>query len=821
MRAQPVCLLLFIFLALTPAANGQYYDGDLHRDGKRMLFDFGWKFHPGDVEGAEKFDFNDSDWRLLDLPHDWSIEGKINENEPAGGNGGYYPTGTGWYRKHFDISAEDLKKIIWIEFDGVYMNSDLWVNGMHLGNRPYGYSSFYYDITKYLKKGNNVIAVRVDNSKQPNSRWYTGSGIYRNVWLIKQDKLHLAHWGVFVTTPEISSDSALVDIKTKIDNEYNSSVEAELFIVIEDNEGNVVASAEKKFAAKPGESLTINNKLWIQRPMLWSVDSPDLYTLKQSILKDGKISDGLNTVFGIRKIFYDANKGFFLNDKQIKMNGVCLHHDGGAVGAVVPTGVWEYRLKKLKMMGCNAIRAAHNPPAPEFLDLCDKMGFLVMDEAFDEWRFGKRKYGYHIYFDEWHERDLISMIHRDRNHPSIVIWSVGNEVPDQKTEEGTETLKKLTYICHSEDPTRPVTQACDNIAADGGSTVLSFLNALDIVGYNYVDRWHERRELYYSIDKLNHPDWKMIGTENRSNHGVFRRNYSLGDDPATVNPNYNYDMIDAEQLWKFTKMHDYVIGDFMWTGIDYLGEARWPFRSWNFGVLDLCGFEKDGYYFYQSQWTTKPMIHLFPHWNWEGREGQIIPVICYTNCNEVELFLNGKSYGKKRLEFPRQGNSGAWNRYANPVVNPTTADLHLQWDIPYEPGVIKAVGMKNGQVVCTRELRTAGEPYAIRLTSDRDTICVSERGVANIKVEVVDRNNKVVPTAGNLIEFSIKGKGKIIGVENGNPLDHSSSKSNKRKTYNGLALVVLQALNEEGRISLTAKSQGLKDANISIVSIKK
>lgn len=820
MRGYLKYLTLFLFISIFSTIKGQYYDGDFHHDGKRVLFDSDWRFHLGDIKDADKINFKDNDWRILDLPHDWSIEGDINKNAPAGGNGGYFPTGIGWYRKHFEVSEKDLDKIIWIEFDGVYMNSDVWINGNHLGNRPYGYSSFYYELTPFLKKGENIIAMRVDNSRQPNSRWYTGSGIYRNVWLIKQNPLHIAHWGVYVITLEVSTASAIVEVQTRIYNENKILKKAALISVIEDGEGNVVANHEKTFSVESGKTVEINQRFKVENPALWSVESPSLYKVKQTITEDNRRIDSLTTFFGIRKIMYDANKGFFLNDKHIKMNGVCLHHDGGPVGAAVPIGVWEYRLKKLKKMGCNAIRTAHNPPAPEFLDLCDKMGFLVMDEAFDEWRIDKREYGYHIYFNEWHEKDLVSMIHRDRNHPSIVIWSVGNEVSDQKTDEGTKTLQDLIEICHREDPTRPVTQACDNIAADGGATRLSFLNALDIVGYNYVDRWHERRELYYSIDKLNHPNWKMIGTENRSNHGVFRGDYSLGNDTSSVNTNYNYDMINAEQLWKFTRMHDYVIGDFMWTGIDYLGESRWPFRFWNFGVLDICGFEKDGYYFYQSQWTTQPMIHLFPHWNWEGREGQIIPVLCYTNCNEVELFLNGKSYGKKRIEFPRQGNAGAWNKYANPVINPTTADLHLQWDIPYQPGVIKAVGTKNGKVVCIEELRTSEMPYALRLSSDYDTIYVTERGVSIIKVEVVDRRGNVVPTADNLIEFSIDGAGQIIGIDNGNPTDHTSVKSLRRRAYNGLALVIIQSLKNKGIINLKAKSEGLKEASITIYSFK-
>ena len=534
------------------------------------------------------------------------------------------------------------------------------------------------------------------------------------------------------------------------------------------------------------------------------------------VLVGNKNVDETVTNVGIRKINYDKDKGFFLNDEHVKINGVCLHHDGGAVGAAVPMGVWERRLKELKEMGCNAIRTSHNPPAPEFLDLCDRMGFLVMDEPFDEWKYGKRKYGYHDYFDEWWKKDLTAMIYRDRNHPSIVLWSAGNEIPEQKDPKGVIILKDMIDIFHTEDPTRPVTSALDNIAADGGATTLPFMEALDIVGYNYVDRWHERRELYYSIDRHDHPDWKMIGTESGSNSGVTRGEYSLGTDSNSVHPNYNSFMIDAEQLWKFVRVHDYVAGDFMWTGIDYLGETFWPHRFSNFGVIDICGFPKDGFYFYQSQWTEKPMLHLFPHWNWEGREGQVIPVLCYTNCDAVELFVNGKSFGEKRLEFPRQGTSGGWNSYAKPRVNPTTADLHLQWDVPYQPGVLKAVGKKDGKIVATEEIHTAGKAAAIKLITDNDKIYSGERTVANVEVQVVDENGFVVPTADNLIHFNIEGEGKIIGIDNGNPVDHDSYKNDNRHSFNGLCLVVIQAGSKKGKVKLTAQSDGLKNASIEI-----
>jgi beta-galactosidase len=395
------------------------------------------------------------------------------------------------------------------------------------------------------------------------------------------------------------------------------------------------------------------------------------------------------------------------------------------------------------------------------------------------------------------------------------MWSVGNEVREQPREGGHEVLRPLIETCHREDPTRPVTQGCDNIAADGGSTTLEFLELLDIVGYNYVDRWHERRELYHSIDRHAHPEWKMVGTESSPVRSAWG-SYSLGRDPGVVRPNYNTGMIRAEQLWKFVATHDYVIGDFMWTGIDYLGEARWPWKSAPSGMLDLCSFPNDGYYFYQSQWTEKPMIHIFPHWNWPGREGQVIPVLCYTNCDGVELFLNGKSFGEKRLEFPRQGNSGSWFRYDRPRVNPTTADLHLSWDIPYEPAVLKAVGRRNKEVVCEKEIRTAGAPAAVRLSVDRDSIVADGRDVAHITVEIIDSAGVVVPVADNLVHFTIGGEGRIIGVGNGNTNDHDSFQAHQRRAFEGMCLVIVQSVKESGKVRFEASSDGLKGTSLEI-----
>ncbi|MBN2349581.1 MAG: DUF4982 domain-containing protein [Bacteroidales bacterium] len=804
-RANLLLLVLFCFLMIPLHAQKN----------NKQLFDYNWKFVLGDPKDAQQPDFSDANWRVLDLPHDWSIEGKVDENAPTGGSGGFLPTGTGWYRKHFKIPVSARGKIISIEFDGVYMNSDVWINGQHLGKRPYGYISFYYDLTPYLKEEDNVIAVRVDNSNQPNTRWYSGSGIYRHVWLRIKDPLHIKPWGIYATTPNISAESAEIVVKTRIENFHSKTQNGTLVTYLKDSEGKEISKTETIFELNSGKETQIEQTLLVSNPKLWSIETPDLYKLHSAIINGNKTLDNEITVIGIREIVYDATDGFLLNGQRFKMNGVNLHHDGGCVGAAVPEGIWERRLLKLKEMGCNAIRTAHNPPAPEFLDLCDRLGFLVMDEAFDEWRFGKREFAYHIYFEKWWKQDLLSMIRRDRNHPSIVLWSVGNEIPDQKSDDGHIILKELMDAVYSADSTRPVTAGLDNIAADGGATTLEFMEGLDIVGYNYADRWHERRELMYSIDKINHPDWKMIGTESVSLRSI-RGDYSLGENPVTVMPDYNANMIRVEQLWKFVATRSYVAGDFMWTGIDYLGESWWPHKNSSSGVIDLCGFPKDGFYFYQSQWTKKPIIHLFPHWNWEGREGQIIPVLAYTNCDAVELFLNGKSYGEKRLEFPRQGTSGGWNTYDQPQIFPTTADLHLSWDVPYEPGIIKVVGKKNGEIVATEILTTTGPPQSIKLSADKTRLEADKRDIAHIKVEITDAEGNVVPTANNHIYFTVEGEGKLLGVDNGNPADHAIYSENHRQTFNGLALVIIQSTHKPGVIRLKAQSENLTEARIEI-----
>ncbi len=793
----------------------------------RDSFDFGWKFFKGDAAGAQQPAFADASWRSLDLPHDWSVEGPFSQSEPSGGAGGYAPTGIGWYRKRFRVPAAYRDRKVSIEFDGVYQNSEVWINGQYLGKRPFGYISFAYDLTPHLNaSGENVVAVKVDNSVQPGSRWYSGSGIYRHTWLVAVNPVHVDHWGTFVTTPRVSKDSATVRVQTQVRNARAAAAECTLVTAVVDRDGKMVQTAEASQAIGPNAAYEFTQSVTMDKPALWSVATPNLYKVRSTVRVGAQVMDEYETPIGIREAIFDASRGFLLNGEHVKLNGVCLHHDAGAVGAAVPERVWERRFETLREMGCNAIRTSHNPPAPEFLDLCDRMGFLVMNEAFDEWRAGKgqvRGNGYSRIFDEWHERDVTDFVHRDRNHPSVVLWSCGNEIPDQLSDHGVEILRELLAIFHREDPTRPVTAGCDQIAAEPKAAPVEFLSQLDIVGYNYADRWRERRELYYSIDKLAHPNWRMIGTES-SGMGGQRGDYR-GLIPGAASPGGRGGGggrgLDTEELWRFVRTHDYVAGDFMWTGIDYLGEAFGGSRGSGAGVIDSCGFPKDGYYFYQSQWTEKPVLHLYPHWNWKGHEGAFLPVTCYTNCDAVELFLNGKSIGKKGFVFPRYGMQGRYGQYAPQPAGAvrTTNDLHLTWDVPYEPGTLKAVGMKGGKTAIEVEIATTGEPATISLSVDRDTIRSDRRDVAHVTVKVLDAQGRLHPEADNEIAFEIQGEGRLIGVDNGNMAEMAADfKGKMRKAFHGMCLAMVQSAGGAGTIRVTATSPGLKAATVTIAA---
>jgi beta-galactosidase len=780
----------------------------------RDSFDFGWKFLKGDASGAQMPNFADATWRDVDLPHDWSIEGPFDQAAPGSGPGAYLPAGIGWYRKRFHAPAEMRGKTALLEFDGVYQNSEVWINGQYLGLRPYGFVPFAYDLTPHLNLGGeNVVAVRVDNSRQTNCRWYSGSGIYRHTWLLTTHPVHIAHWGTFVLSTHVSKDSAIVEVRTRIANDRKTASQCILTTSILGSDGKAVRTQDATQAIAASSEYEFVQQIQVDKPSLWSPANPYLYTVHSSLQEAGQTVDTYDTPIGVREAVFDAKRGFLLNGEHIKLNGACLHQEIGCVGAAVPERMWERRLAQLQEMGCNAVRTSHHPYAAEFLDLCDRMGFLVMNEAFDEWKVakGQVRNGYHLYFDEWHERDLINFIHRDRNHPSVILWSAGNEVPDQGDPQGSDTLRNLLHIFHSEDPTRPVTVACDHIAAEPASDTArpEFLAQLDVVGYNYVNRWRDRAQKYFSIDHDAFPERPVVGTENGGMGGT-RGDYR-GLRPGGGARARGGSSIDTEQLWKFVGAYDYVSGDFMWTAFDYLGEASWPAKASSAGVIDLCGFKKDGFYFYQSQWTAKPMLHLSPHWNWKGSEGQFIPITCYSNCDTVELFINGRPVGVRGYEFPRYGMQGRYNNYApRDRTLRTTGDLHLSWDVPYEPGTLKAVGTKDGVAAVTVEVVTTGEAAAVRLSADRTALTADRRDVAHITVEIVDDQGRVVPQADHEVAFDVEGEGRLIGVDNGDPQSHDSYKVPRRKAFNGLCLAVVQATAKAGQIRVAASSPSLK-----------
>jgi beta-galactosidase len=781
------------------------------RPGKRVIFNQDWRFQLGDVTSGQDMDLNDSQWRQLDLPHDWSIEGEFSEKAPAGTGGGALPGGIGWYRKNFHIPLTAKGKQIFIEFDGVYRNSEVWINGHYLGKRPYGYISFQYDLTPHLIYGSNknLIAVKADNSQQPNSRWYSGSGIYRNVWLTTLDPVHIEHWGTYWPTPAVNSQSATVVIKTKVNNSSQNKAQVNLTTIIQDASGRVVARGIEK-GANAEAHVEVSQTFKVSSPSLWSDERPYLYKIVSQLEQGGRIVDRYETPLGIRTFRFDINKGFFLNDKPVKIRGVCNHHDLGSLGAAVNTRAIERQLEMLKEMGVNGIRTSHNPPAPELLELTDKMGFIVMDEAFDVWKIKKTNFDYHLDWDEWHKRDLEDMVLRDRNHPSIIMWSIGNEVMEQwnQNPEGGTISRELVAIVRNLDKTRPITSATNGV--DTNNKVLTD-GGLDIVGTNYHHgKIPELQKMF--------PGRVILGAETTS-AVQSRSSYIMPSDEIRRwprkwdevlkegTPDFTcsaYDNSSApwgsthEETWKIVKKHDFFAGMFIWTGWDYLGEPTpypWPAVSSYFGIIDLAGFPKDSYYMYQSEWTSKPVLHLFPHWNWKA--GEKVDVVTYFNADEVELFLNGRSQGTKR----KQGD-----------------DMQVFWRLPFEPGVLKAVSRKNGQVVLTREVRTAEAPARIVLVPDRQAIKADGVDLSFVTVKVVDRNGTVVPSADNLIKFELTGEGSIVGLDNGYQASHESFKGKQRKVFRGMALAIVQAKQKPGRIVLKATSDNLAPASVVIVT---
>ena len=767
-------------------------------------FDSSWKFMLGDDSLAKNNTFNDNKWRTLDLPHDWSIEGSFSPKNPSTPSAGGLPTGIGWYRKTFNLPLSSKSKNIIINFDGVYRNSEVWINGHYLGKRPNGYISFNYDLTGYLKFGNqsNVIAVRVDNSEQPNSRWYSGSGIYRNVWLTTINKIHFKQWGTFITTPQISNSSAIVNISTSI-----SSIDKSLSLkaIIYDEMGKVVAD---NISSINNPDDATNRDVVIQNPILWSTNHPYLYKVVLQLFKGNDLLDDYKVDIGIRSFKFDSENGFSLNGVHMKIKGVCMHHDLGALGAAVNTRAIERQLQILKQMGCNAIRTSHNPPAPEFLNLCDKMGFLVMDESFDMWAKKKNKHDYHEDWAQWHKQDLTDQILRDRNHPCVFIWSIGNEIREQFDSTGISITRELVKIVKNIDNTRPVTSALSE--SDPHKNFIYQSGALDLVGLNY------HQEVYADFLK-NYPNQKFIATETMSaleTRGFYdtptdttrhwpqssKIPFTQGNAQFAVTA---YDNVAAywgsthEETWKIIKKYNFLSGLFIWTGFDYLGEPTpypWPARSSYFGIVDLAGFPKDVYYMYQSEWTNKPVLHLLPHWNW--KPGQLVDVWAYySQADEVELFLNGKSLGIKK----KQGD-----------------DLHVAWKVKFEPGTLKAVSRKNGKIVLSQEVHTAGAPAEIQLVTDRKSIHADGNDLAFITVKVLDKDGNIVPDADNLVTFKVKGLVDIAGVDNGSQISMEPFKANHRKAFHGMCLLIVRSRKTKGEVLVKASSNGLKPSTLGL-----
>ena len=786
---------------------------------ERINFDKGWRFALADSVQMSALDYNDSKWHTLNVPHDWAIEGDFSASAPSGNSGGALPGGIGWYRKTFTVDNADKGKMMYIDFDGVYMNAKVWINGTLLGQRPYGYSSFRYDLTPYIiYGGKNVVAVRVDNSDQPNSRWYSGCGIYRHVWLNKTARIHVAHWGTHVV-----AEGNKVKVDVTVDNPDNAKFAVRNTLL--DREGRVV-----------GKAMGRKSVIKVSKPKLWSCESPYIYTLRTEIVAGGKVVDTYETTTGFRTFKFDAAKGFSLNGKSMKINGVCQHHDLGCLGAAINEDALHRQLRMLKEMGTNAIRCSHNPPAPELLAMCDTMGFIVMDESFDMWRRRKTQNDYARFFDEWADRDLTDLVLRDRNHPSILMWSIGNEVLEQWSSADADNLtaeqanlilnaghdastlahgeelsvnsiltRNLCAIIRRYDTTRPITAGCNE---PDPKNHLFKSGALDIIGFNYHHQWVK------DVPK-NFPGQPFIFSESVSALQT-RGFYMMPSDKvykAPVewwlpyqDPSFQcsaYDNMHAswssthEETWDVVKHNDFVGGQFIWTGFDYIGEPTpygFPARSSYFGLIDLAGFPKDTYYMYQSEWTDKQVLHLFPHWNW--LEGQDIDMWCYyNNADEVELFINGRSQGVKAKK--------------------DSHEYHLMWRVKFEPGEVKAVARKDGKVVADKVIRTAGAPAALRLTADRTHFGKNPNGdnLAFITVEVVDKDGNLCPRAEDQIFFDVEG-GRIVGTDNGNPVSMERFKEPKRKAFNGKCLVVVAT--DGGDVKLKARGYQLQGGEILI-----
>lgn len=791
-------------------------------------FDSDWRFLRADPPGADNPVFDDSTWRSLDVPHDWSIEDlpPLDASDPSatnrigpfdlsqssklsrgGADMGHFIGGTAWYRKHFTLAPDDAGKRVAVRFDGVYMNADFWINGHPLGNHPYGYTSFEFDLTPHLKPAGetNVLAVRVRNEGS-NTRWYSGSGIYRHTWLTVTDPIHVPTWGVFVTTPEISKDKAVIKIATEVRNASKARANVVVRTRILDATGKVLETTDSRLRLPANETRPLEQTLTVRSPKLWSLDSPQLYSAEVEIVAARKTVDAVSTRFGIRKIEVDAERGFRINGQMLKLMGGCIHHDNGPLGAAAIDRAEERRIELLKANGFNAIRTSHNPPSPALLDACDRLGMLVMEEAFDCWERAKKPQDYHLYFKEWSDRDIASMVRRDRNHPSVVMWSIGNEIPEQFNTNAIPIQKRLREAVLSHDPTRLITQGVCN---DGGQVTRNWntlsdpaFTHLDVGGYNYLPNRYEG-------DHARHPDRVIVGTES-----------------------YPKDFFD---YWSLVEKHSYIIGDFVWTAMDYFGESGlahttfgsgrtpyflpWPwFNAWC-GDLDICGFKKPQSFYRDVVWR-RSQIEMMVHapipdgqrervsawgwpdetqsWNWPGQEGKPLQVAVYSRCDAVRLELNGKVIGEK------------------PVSAATR--LTAKFDVPYEPGELRAIGLTNGQVAAQTSIKTSGAPKRVKLTADRASLHANRNDLSYVTVEIVDADGRRVPNADIPVRFSVTGAGELAAQGNGSPNTPASFHAPLRRTFEGRCLVILRPNGVPGSIQLTAEAEGLEPSQITVTT---
>ncbi len=804
-------ILLSVIFSLSVLVFGQ--------DDSRTVYTLtdNWKFIKGDIEGAENVNFKDNKWESVSVPHDWAIYGTFDKEidkqtvrivqnkekqatEKYGRTGALPHIGVGWYRTTFNLSDFEKGKKALLVFDGAMSNAEVFVNGQKVGYRPYGYSYFYFDISDYINPTTkNTLAVRLEN-KEKSSRWYPGAGLYRKVQIIVKDKVCFNQWGTFITTPFVDNDVAKINIKSEVTGE-NVYVET----IIKDNKGVIVAqkSSEEKFGHQ------IEQNIAVTHPQLWSPETPILYTAELKLYQNKELKDCQEIRFGVRTIQYSADNGFQLNGKKTKFKGVCLHHDLGPLGAAVNVSALRRQLHILKDMGCNAIRSSHNMPSHEQLELCDEMGFLFLAESFDEWVKPKVKNGYNLYFEEWAEKDVVNLVRATRNHPCIVMWSSGNEVPDQHGSVGVKRAKMLQEIFHREDPTRPVTVGMDQVKAVMAS---GFGAIMDIPGLNY--RVHLYEEAYERF-----PQGFLLGSETAStvsSRGIYKFPVEIAKNKMYKDGQCSsYDLEycswsnlpDDDAVLQDDK--DWVIGEFVWTGFDYLGEptpydTQWSSRSSYFGICDLAGLPKDRYYWYRSRWNTEDeTLHILPHWNWEGREGEITPVFVYTNYTKAELFVNGKSQG-----IQEKNNDTKQNRY------------RLMWmNVKYEPGTIKVIAYDdNDQAVAEKEIHTAGAPDHIELSADRTVINADGQDISYITVSVVDKEGNLCPQVTNQLNFKVKGNGIYRAACNGDATSLEQFHLPTMKTFSGKLVVLVQAQNEPGNIELKVYGKGLKTGIVNITA---